>query len=59
MRASRSIRYSEVTPFCCASPAPLVVRRCPSDTANTWNMTTIEMSPISMPTISSTMVKPD
>src|SRR5512147_312196 len=58
MRTSRSIWKRPKTPFCCASLAPVVVRFCPSETANTWKMTTVPMSPISTPTMISTRVKP-
>src|SRR5512139_2622121 len=58
MRTSRSIWKRPKTPFCCASLEPVVVRFCASETANTWKMTTVPMSPIITPTISSTRVKP-
>src|SRR5437870_308096 len=47
-----------MTPFCCASPPLVVVRRMPSDTSNTWKMMTVPMSAMAIATISSTMLMP-
>src|SRR3954466_10306704 len=47
-----------MTPFCCASPPLVVVRRMPSDTSNTWKMMMVPMSEMAMATISSTMLMP-
>src|SRR5712691_238494 len=47
-----------MAPFCWASPPLVVVRLMPSETSNTWKMMIMPISPISMATISSTMLKP-
>src|SRR5262245_2563875 len=58
LRRSFSMTNRPITPFCCASPPLVVVRRMPSDTSNTWKMMIVPMSAMAIATISSTMLMP-
>src|SRR5262249_200892 len=58
LRKSFAIGYSAMAPFCCASPPLVVLRLMLSETSNTWKMTTVPISAISMATSSSMRLKP-
>src|SRR5262245_21012193 len=58
LRMSCSSTYIAMAPFCWASPPLVVVRLIPSETSNTWKMMITPISPITIATISSIMLKP-